>query len=726
MSDININVNVDATKGIKNIESLDKSIDTLSKSVDDVGKVADESFKGMTVTISGSAEEIAKYQKELQKTSKETEEVGKAGEKSSKGLGMIGKAFKGIGTAFKAMGIGAVVALFISLWEAAKKNQAVMDAINLVMTSVSIVFEKITETLVNVFKSVSDATGGFDAMKAVIGGLIKIAITPLKLSFYAIQSAVLAAQLAWEKSFLGGKDPEKIKDLTASLTEVKDNIKQTAVEAIEAGKQIGNNIGEAIGEVGMLVKTGYTEMSKTISGITLEGLSAQAKLINQGTKDIARLDIMLQRSMLTSSRNAELQRQIRDDETKSFDERIAANRKLGDILTAQTQKEIDLVNTKIAIKQGELAVNKGNVEIENEILQLENDRLDIQERITGQRSEQMVNENALIKEQKELVLENEAEILEQIKKNNDFVLNLYRKTAEEELLIKRDNLLKELDETTLSEQQKIDAKNEIYSQYREDLATLKEEEEALKDQEAEKDKQRDKEVYEEKINSLKGFLAVTMQVNALLTSLSDLRYQNELNQLNKKQQAEVDAAKGNAKLIEQINARYAKEKADLEYRQAKSRKAQSLVDAAIGTAVAVATALPNVPLSILAGFLGGAQIALIASTQIPKPQYARGGVLQGPSHANGGILTPYGELEGGEGIINNNTMNNPSLRNIVSSANVAGGGVSFGTGDGTISLSPSSIGAIVNGINNKKVILNTNELAESDDAVALIKSESTI
>lgn len=726
MSDININVNVDATKGIKNIESLNKTMDQLSETVDDVGKVTDDSLGNLTVTISGSAEEIVKYQKELAKTGKEAEDLGESGKKSSKGLGMIGTAFKGIGTAFKAMGIGAVVALFMSLWEAAKKNQAVMDAIDLVMTSVSLVFQKITDTLVGVYKSVSEATGGFDAMKAVIGGLIKIAITPLKLSFFAIQGAVLGAQLAWEKSFLGGKDPEKIKELNASLKEVKDNVVQTTKESIEAGKQVGRNIGEAIGEVSLLVKTGYKDLSKTIGDITIDGLSAQAKLINQGTKDIAKLDIMLQRQMLISQRNAELQRQVRDDETKSIDERIAANDELGKILEQQAAAEIALINTKIGIKQAELAANKGNVDIQNEILQLENDRLDVQERITGMKSEQMANENALRKEGAEQEAEQLQKSLDQIAANNEFIKNLYRKTAEEKLAITRDELLAELELLTLTEEEKIAAKKEIEEQYREGLAELKQEEQDALDEQAERDKERDKEVYDEKINNLKAYLANVMQVNALISSLLDLKFQNERNQLDKARQAELDAAKGNAEKIDEINIKYARKKADLEYEQAKTKKAQSILDALIGTAVAVATALPNIPLSVLAGALGTAQVAVIAATPIPKPQYARGGVLQGPSHANGGITTPFGEMEGGEGIINKNSMSNPSLRNIASSVNVAGGGVSFGSGDGTISLSQDSIVAIVSGINNKKVILNTNELNQSNKAVALIDSESKI
>ena len=53
--------------------------------------------------------------------------------------------------------------------------------------------------------------------------------------------------------------------------------------------------------------------------------------------------------------------------------------------------------------------------------------------------------------------------------------------------------------------------------------------------------------------------------------------------------------------------------------------------------------------------------------------YARGGLLVGPSHAQGGIATPFGEMEGGEAIINKrSTAMHAGLLSII---NQSGGGV---------------------------------------------------
>lgn len=72
------------------------------------------------------------------------------------------------------------------------------------------------------------------------------------------------------------------------------------------------------------------------------------------------------------------------------------------------------------------------------------------------------------------------------------------------------------------------------------------------------------------------------------------------------------------------------------------------------------------------------------SSDTPKPKPARfgvGGVLFGPSHAAGGIKTSYGELEGGEAVINKtSTM---MYGGMLSAINTIGGGKSFATG-GTV------------------------------------------
>lgn len=66
----------------------------------------------------------------------------------------------------------------------------------------------------------------------------------------------------------------------------------------------------------------------------------------------------------------------------------------------------------------------------------------------------------------------------------------------------------------------------------------------------------------------------------------------------------------------------AKKKADLQTRQAKMDKANAIVQTIIATALAVIKAMPNIPLSVIAGVAGAASLATIIAQPIPK--YAKG------------------------------------------------------------------------------------------------------
>ena len=77
----------------------------------------------------------------------------------------------------------------------------------------------------------------------------------------------------------------------------------------------------------------------------------------------------------------------------------------------------------------------------------------------------------------------------------------------------------------------------------------------------------------------------------------------------------------------QLDADLEKKKTEIAKKQAKRDKAQSIFSAIISTAAAIAQALPNIPLSIIAGIMGAAQIAVIASQ--PLPEYAKGGLTDG-------------------------------------------------------------------------------------------------
>jgi hypothetical protein len=100
--------------------------------------------------------------------------------------------------------------------------------------------------------------------------------------------------------------------------------------------------------------------------------------------------------------------------------------------------------------------------------------------------------------------------------------------------------------------------------------------------------------------------------------------------------------------------------------------------AAIESTTFQAAALPDIytdPSGLSGGSdSGGSGASTISGGRnyYPVRNGASGGLLVGPSHANGGIMSPFGELEGGEAVINK--ISTQRFGSILSSINQAGGG----------------------------------------------------
>jgi hypothetical protein len=112
--------------------------------------------------------------------------------------------------------------------------------------------------------------------------------------------------------------------------------------------------------------------------------------------------------------------------------------------------------------------------------------------------------------------------------------------------------------------------------------------------------------------------------------------------------ADIDAAeKASANIIKAKEI----EKQEAEFKAARWRKAQAIVDAVIQGALGVIKALPNVFLAVATGVVAAGGVATIAAQKLPpKPESKEfGGLLKGNSHKQGGIKI---EAEGGEYVIN--------------------------------------------------------------------------
>lgn len=410
--------------------------------------------------------DIDKFNKSLDKTEAGIGSVGGAAGKSKKGLSSMGKGFRALGTAMKGMGIGAIIALFTSLAAALAKNQKVMDAVSIIMGTVSQIFTEVGNILVKVFENVTANSERFDALGKVMSGIMTLVITPFKLSFLAIKGAITGAQLAWEQSFFGGKDPEKIKLLTADLKDIKNQIIAAGEEAVYAGSSIVKNFGESISEVASIASEVVNEVSEINVEAIYESVEANVQLAKSAEAAMIRNQGLIEQY----DRQAEQQRQIRDNDLINIDDRIAANDKL--LETLIEQEKLMLKNAKLGVAAAASAYRLSGLEEDKlAMLSAQNEVLAIEAQIEGFLSEQKSNAISLEKEKMELELSNaEATAIRQdnerkfnAEMKNDEIerINLMLENLEIEKKIETERLKTKRDSYQEGTQAFIDANNEL-------------------------------------------------------------------------------------------------------------------------------------------------------------------------------------------------------------------------------------------------------------------------
>lgn len=430
-----------------------KKISELTKAVEKLGQENAEQQKELTAALSENAKAGKKQVSVLKKV---------------KGaVGSLGKGFKGLGLVFKGLGFGILIKLAGDLVEKFKENQIVTDALAMVSETLSIVLNQIIDVFKPIIERVTEATGGFDALGKVLGGALTIAVNVIVGAIQGIVLGVQKAQLAWEDSFLGGKDPDKIKQLQADIDATSEKLANTGENIKNAGKQIGDNFVEALGEVGTLAQGIAEGVSEVVDKVDIKAAAADAKRLVAAQKNFELLALQQQRLVEQYDLQAEQQRQIRDDETLSIATRIEANKELGKVLEDQSEAEKATIQQRINAIQQEINLKGESVERTNELYDLNTELLAIDAKVAGFKSEQLTNTNALLKEQQELTqsqLESETTLsLEQKRFDAEREINeltrleKMREILEAEREIELARLQMNIDTYALGTQAKIDA-----------------------------------------------------------------------------------------------------------------------------------------------------------------------------------------------------------------------------------------------------------------------------
>lgn len=376
-----------------------------------------------------AAKDFSKLANEIDDSTDKVKELNAAVKKAdsstdgaTSGFKKIGGAVKGLGTALKASGIGLIVGALAGLKSAFESNSETAVGFSTILETISILFNQTVGAIVAAVKAAYQATGGFNALGKVMGGLLNLVLTPFKAAFYGLKLGLQEMQLAWEKSFFGDKDPETIKQLRKNIQQTQKDLKKVGDDAIKSGKDIYNNFGEAVGEVVTLGVKGVEQISKISVTAAYDQAKALVNARNAAAVAAAQQGVLIEKY----DRQAEKLRQVRDEERNSIDERKQANNELLEVLNKQ--EKAMLAQAQLQIEAAQLEYNK-NKNTENQVALTEAlaNKQGVLAQIEGLRSEQLANDLALQREQDELnKARTESEItlaLEREKAQAEFISN---------------------------------------------------------------------------------------------------------------------------------------------------------------------------------------------------------------------------------------------------------------------------------------------------------------
>lgn len=344
----------------------------------------------------------------LEKIKDEVVDLGKTTKAQKQVTSGLAQGFRGVGLAMKAAGFGIILKLVDMLASALMQNQEVVDTVSTAFNIVGIVMNKIITTFKTIYDRVSANSDNFDALGRIIMNLMKLALTPLRLQFYTLALVLKEVQLAWEKSWFGQGDIDKINKLTKQVKGYQDKIKKTAEDAFEAGKAIVNDFKEGVDEITNIATVVQEEFTNTIEDMTVKSVLNQARGITKAKNNLGLLAEAQRKLVILAEAEAEKQRIIRDDISQSFADRIKANQELLVLSEKARKLEEEGIKKQMASLGAQLAMDSKNVDLLTQKKALETALVEI-----GLRADKLVKEST---EQENVLLQEQASILQELAK----------------------------------------------------------------------------------------------------------------------------------------------------------------------------------------------------------------------------------------------------------------------------------------------------------------------
>lgn len=254
-----------------------------------------------------------------------------------------------------------------------------------------------TDTLIVSEEAATVATGGLStAMGVLSAAIILTGIGALVIGVVALVAAISKSESASNRfsAALAG-----FKGIANALFNVLKPLGELLIDGIaKAFDVVGQTAEKSLGLVSKGLKLlGFDDAAKSVDTFTASTKASikSAQEISKAEAEFTKNQREANKVMLDYQRQAEKLRQIRDDESKSTQERVKANEQLGTTLKQQASAELKIANQALKLANLKIKAEGDSTANLDERAKALNDIADIQERITGQESEQLTNLNSL-------------------------------------------------------------------------------------------------------------------------------------------------------------------------------------------------------------------------------------------------------------------------------------------------------------------------------------------
>lgn len=269
-----------------------------------------------------------------------------------------------------------------------KTNQTAYNNLSKSVTGHKSKTDELIKSNKDLTASLDEAVKNINVMGVNLGGVMEQLASP-KTGAIALVGALATAYLS---SAAGARDLESAQEsLRANFTFLSN----------ELAKLVG-----ADGKGGGLLTT----LANAINFQFFGPSGLVRGLISSGAKNALRELELLQLDASRVAKNAldqaEELRRLRDDEEKTFEQRLSAARQVEGFINVREQVLVRVQQERLANLQALLAIDKDNLELQKEIKQIQFEISDIQEDSEGKRTEAINGINALLREQNKLLNDN--------------------------------------------------------------------------------------------------------------------------------------------------------------------------------------------------------------------------------------------------------------------------------------------------------------------------------